>query len=138
MISNKEIWTIDNKKNHQNFINLTLDYSLFNIFHIQFTEVKKNLTSDKVAFSNIIYSTQYYSFNGLPLNMENDDDIREKIIKIEYDIIEHYKSYYFNNKTPCYELQNYISKKSKSTTILLKISGIWENRNQVGIMWKID
>jgi hypothetical protein len=123
-------------ENKKKFINLALDYSLFDIFYLQFTDVRKNLISDKVAFSNIIYSTQYYSLNGLFLNMENDNDILEKIIKIEYDIIEHYKSYYFNKKEPCYELQNYISK--NTTTVLLKISGIWENKNEIGIMWKID
>jgi hypothetical protein len=65
----------------------------------------------------------------------------ENFIQIEYDIIEYYKSYYCCEKEIVYslydELQIIKTKKYPNSKYVIKISGIWETRGQIGLSLKL-
>lgn len=88
-----------------------------------------------------------------------DLDVLHKLDKIEYEIIESYKTFFNNKKTSSYQLKSFfrdsviknnfalISNESILTTtnpfyiqtenaVILKISGIWETKSNLGINFK--
>jgi len=108
-------------------------------------------------FDNVIIdknmNKQYIQFN--PYSFHNQKIIKE-LINIENKILEYYKIYHSNNSksTNLLEKQLYSgnikiykeyidNKNNKSCKILqnknriLKISGVWENYNEIGLTYKL-
>jgi hypothetical protein len=129
---------------------IAIAIELFSINSVIFLNKKENkiLTG---TFSNIIYSTNDTIFNGIYLKLRNifgkinQDDIRE-LMKIEQSILKFYKKFYDIQKNTAYVIQecfcDFIYKaqkslmkpiKSEKSSLIFKISGIWETDEQIGI-----
>jgi hypothetical protein len=153
--------------NYVHYVNISHTISSFKTNCISFLNSKENNVMNGI-FSNIVYSDSNAVFSGihlkfpikeLILNTKHVDDIWkychfsqitnnliiESVIKIEYDIIEYYMSYYNIRKKPIYSLKNQL-KSGYFKTIndnkvcnhhILKISGVWETKNDIGLTVKI-
>ena len=144
------VYFLDTKKNIIMDGNFTkIIYSelsiTLNSIYIQFPIHKHNF--NKVLNKNII--------NFSLLNPVNINIIKE-LNRIEHDIIEYFKIYYKNNKNNVYSLKSQLKtgnvkiycENSGQTSLsltnniinpryIIKISGIWENMNSIGITYKI-
>ena len=144
------VYFLDTKKNIIMDGNFTkIIYSelsiTLNSIYIQFPIYKHNF--NKVHNKNII--------NFSLLNPANNNIIKE-LNRIEHDIIEYFKIYYKNNKNNVYSLKSQLKtgnvkiycENSGQTPLsltnniinpryIIKISGIWENMNSIGITYKI-
>ena len=133
----------------------------FDINNLFFMEQKKNIIMDGI-FTKILYSLHNYSILGLFFSFdikgvlsnnkffcfdinENNDKIN-KYIEMEKQILKHYK--FMNNisKTSVYILKNHLcqgylkvftKKETRNKRYVLKVSGIWETQNEVGITYKL-
>jgi len=142
---------------------LYLQPSQFHIQNIYFLEKKINMIMDGF-FTKFVWTNSFMTMNGLffklppcSVNYSNILTIdinshREWIYKlyvIEKQLLQYYQMY-FNiiNKTPVYTLKSQLQKGtmkyyrdietgSTNTVFYLKISGIWENQNEIGITFKI-
>ena len=144
---------------------VTVNIDSFDIYNIYFGDKQKNNIIDNCYFSNIYYSTHFYTLNNIvlsfkiELNTNNEHTglayfntksfenkkVFETIEKLEKIVLE----YYNQTKQECsfqYSLtqqleRGYIKlqvpKKLKTMDILLRISGIWENKNkEIGLIYK--
>jgi hypothetical protein len=155
-------------------MNIILDNNDFIIEHVFFLEKTNNVIIDGV-FSKIIISDEYFTMNGLFLNLpltvnENiainqynkqvinfDSHIQNnlllitKISEIENSIIHYYKRINENKKKTNLALTNQLfngyfkifrengipTKKMRSAKrYILKISGVWENKDEIGVSYK--
>jgi len=136
----------------QRTITIAVDISSFRIDNVFFLNKKRNkIFTGK--FSNIIYSNNDTTFNGIYLNVDilygkiNNNSMQE-LIQIERDILKYYKIFNNCNKNEVYSLKDsssdilskaqFILNRSFNSsnykkTFILKISGIWETENQIGI-----
>jgi hypothetical protein len=136
----------------------------YNENYIHFCEPIKNNIMYEGTFNRILYSTPYFSLNGVYLHIQliyclNDSssnknkcsyDIKSNIAvineikKIEMNILEHYSN---TTKTPQYKLYEQLmsgsiklhAKNNANTSnnkFILKISGIWETNNFYGLTYK--
>ena len=163
-------------------MNLSIHLNNYSLLNICFLDTKENIVMDG-NFTKIIYSNQWFTINGIYINLHFDsitvDKLmnkqylrfnpysfnNQKIIKdlaiIENNILEYYKEYYCNNSkiTNILEKQlssgnmkifkeyidyrnfnnknNYFSENNGEKRYILKISGIWENYNEIGITYKL-
>jgi hypothetical protein len=131
--------------------------------YVYFCEPIKNTIMNEGTFIRILYSTNTMVLNGIYLLIQLNDmtlekyynkikyifnivthkEIIEKIRKIEENVLK--KANVFN-KSPVFkiyeQLQNGCIKMFSDTipknngTIILKISGIWENNNNYGLTFK--
>jgi hypothetical protein len=143
---------------------LLLQPNQFTLASVSFLEKKVNMIMDGF-FSKLSYSDECMTMNGLfmeiPINilsysirniLQFDSNINKdwiyKLSLIEKQIIQYYMFFFgVSNKTPLYslkmQLQNgtikYYSplRRSDAVTYYIKISGIWENSNEIGITYKI-
>ncbi len=143
-----------------NFI-LTIDE--YNIKNVYFTDSLENTVMDDGIFSKILYSNSEITLNGIYLlcnfnnttvekishnkfkvswNKEKNIKLIEKIKLIENNLL---KKYGYENMS--LQLSNLVEnanfriftdneKLNSNTDFLLRISGIWENKNQCGITYK--
>jgi hypothetical protein len=121
-------------------------YLYFNIISHQIYSYNNNNNAN----NNLFY---------ININNYNNESLIKNLIKIEYEIIEKYKYLYKINKTSVYSLKNQLnsgnvkiyksaflflpnittsSSSTLSKTFVLKISGVWENKNSIGITYKIN
>jgi hypothetical protein len=157
-------------------MNIILESNQFNTENISFLEKKNNIIIHG-TFTKIIYSNELFSLNGLffyfPIEVDKIETIMNKtvvryhpymksnlsniqeIAKIEYDIIDFYKT-----MTNCHKKKsNILSRQMYSGslkvyrdfnrpleqedvaagmhTYVIKISGIWETEDDVGITYKV-
>ena len=143
-------------------MNLLLQTNNINESNIFFSEKKNNMIMNGY-FTKIIFSNKYMSMNGLfidfPIHTKNNiyknilifdiqinKDFIQKITTIEKQIIQYYMIFFgITNKTiVCNlksQLQNGYIKYYKNITsnhiYFIKISGIWESANEIGITFKI-
>lgn len=146
-------------------MNLAMKPSDFDISYVHFLDLKKNTIIDG-NYSKIVYKDPNVVFNGVYLyfrlychETNNDDEYKmcltsqnKEIIKsltvVEEQIIHLYKSLYKNTKYPVYALKTQLDSgylkayKSIESTVLsniyvLRITGIWENKKNIGIAYKI-
>jgi len=133
---------------------------------IKFLEKKNNNMMDG-DFTKIFYSDEYVTLNGFYVNFPivqtsgiintkqrpilQNMHIVNKFCDLEKQLIEMYKEYMICDKTPVYLLQqqlhngfvkvysnyNSIKPPSKMVTHAIKISGLWESGDSVGITYKI-
>jgi len=144
---------------------VTVDIDSLDVYNIYFGDKQKNNIIENCYFSNIYYSTQFYTLNNIvlhfkiELNTTNENTglaylntkspenkkIFQEILTLEKMILE----YYNQSKNECslqYNLlqqleRGYIKlqvpKKLKVMDILLRISGVWENKTKdIGLIYK--
>lgn len=130
------------------------DIDKYNNKNLFFMQPIKNTMINEGLFHKILYSNDIFTCNGLYIKMnfretkwlngrlifdiEPNQDIMNRIVEIEKHILDkidpnkraHYKIYE--------QIKNGNFKTSNSnSTIIIKISGVWENQNTLGISYKI-
>lgn len=147
-------------------MNIVLYMDSFNDDYINFLETKENMITNG-HFTKIIYSNSFFSMNGLyfffPINIKDinhnynktfvkfdiHQEINEKIISylsnIELSLLRLYDT--DNNKVhkPIFNQQlisGYVKIHTKgvinkNSRFIVKLSGLWENNNEIGITYKI-
>lgn len=154
-------------------MNIVLDIPQYNIFNLFFLEKKQNIIMDG-TFTKFIYSNQHFILNSLYLYFPIEIKYLEKtpikntirfhptcdkniqlineLSKIEFHIIEYYKSLYqctkaticllskqlYNGSLKVYSESHPSSfSKNYTTNYIIKISGVWETHDEVGITYKL-
>ena len=121
-------------------MNLVLDDKNYNVNNIFFYDPVKNTVMEESKFIRIIYSDENIILNGLYIKItikeNNTDLISEFIDNTENNILLRYN----NIKIKMFKLKDqlqYILKKNiLNTSIILKISGIWETEKLIGLTYK--
>ena len=120
-------------------MNLVLDYKKYNVNNIFFYDPVKNTVMDDSKFIRIIYSDVNIILNGLYLKiikLDNLDEILNDVNLIENNILAKYNNTKFKS-IKIKEQLNYIFKKNPNDNIfILKISGIWEMEQTIGVTYK--
>ena len=143
---------------------ITLDVSKYNAENVYFfAPVANNIIANSI-FTKMIYSTDSFIMNGiyilLPItdyNIEKrynknvysfqfDDAVKNRLVSIEGEMLANYKC---SNKTADIKLREHIqdnkvkisipmgeSSAYYKKTLIIKISGIWENAESYGITYK--
>jgi hypothetical protein len=110
-------------------------------------------------YTKIIYSTKYFTMNGIYLTFpivplciykniitfsEQSSDFLQSIEKIEKDCLDYYSFYFSIEKQPVYYLYQQLKngnikyyKETNGSQYYLKISGIWDTDYEYGITYKI-
>jgi hypothetical protein len=117
-------------------------------------------------FTKLVFTTPFMTMNGLfiqlpfhspSINYSNYlsiDTIKEKecihrLCVIEKQLLQYYQMFYNIRKIPIYTLKTQLQKgfikyyrdiqgySTKDCGFYLKISGIWENQNEIGMTYKI-
>ena len=160
-------------------MNLSIDLNNYSLINTFFLDTKENIIMEG-KFTKIIYSNQWFTINGIYINILLDSITIERIMnkqylqfnpysinnikiikelsKIENKILEYYNNYYSNNSktTNLLEkqlyngnikifkeyldnklLNNKLIEKNETKHYILKISGVWENYNEIGITYKL-
>lgn len=125
-------------------MNLVLDYNKYNVNNVFFYEPVKNTVMEDSKFIRIIYSDALIILNGLYLKINKTDkkktDNIDKLLKnielLEKNVLNKYNS----NKVKITKIKDhlqYLIKKNENLDIfILKISGIWETEQMIGITFK--
>lgn len=125
-------------------MNLVLDYNKYNVNNVFFYEPVKNTVMEDSKFIRIIYSDALIILNGLYLKINKTDkkktDNIDKLVKnielLEKNVLNKYNS----NKVKITKIKDhlqYLIKKNENFDIfILKISGIWETEQMIGITFK--
>lgn len=133
----------------------------FNIINLFFLDKKRNIVMNG-SFTKIMYSVRDVSFLGMFFDFPIDGSIMgskyynfnihenietiTRIINIEKQILDYYKTINEIDKNSVYVLKNNISqghlkvytkKEMKNKKYVLKISGVWETTNEIGITYKL-
>lgn len=120
-------------------MNLLLDSNNYNVNNLFFYEPVKNTVIDESKFIRIIYSDENIILNGLYLKIDiknnNTESILEYINNIENDILLKYSKLKIKIVKLKEQLQYFI-KKNTLNNIILKLSGIWETNNMIGLTYK--
>jgi hypothetical protein len=140
---------------------LTINLEDFSKYYLYFSNKIKNKIM-KGTFSKIKYSTPLFELNMIYINIplfflqqlnqisidKNNFVICEKMKSIEKDILDYYCYYFSINKVAKYKLFNNMTLNSqkiqknkndannKNELLLLKITGIWENDFEFGLIYK--
>lgn len=144
---------------------VTLDIETLDIYNIYFGEKQKNNVIQNCFFSNIYFSTLYYTLNNLVFFLEfelistcpqknqlffntnnaHNIQIMHHIQRIEKQLLTYYQKYTNENEVQ-YTLYQQLKKgyikmimhtNFKKTPLLLRISGIWENKQgEIGLIYK--
>lgn len=144
---------------------VTLNIDSFDIYNIYFGDKQKNNIIENCYFSNIYYSTQFYTLNNIVLHFKIDlntanentglaylntkstenEKVFEQIGKLEKLILNYYnqtkKEFTYQYSILQQLERGYIKlqvpKKLKTMDILLRISGVWENKkHEIGLIYK--
>jgi hypothetical protein len=145
-------------------MNIVSKLDNFNINNVFFLDPIENTVIDNSIFIKLIYSDPNISFNGIFLlcSFNNltyekiyskininwiktvyNSEIEDRIINIEKILLESYKS----EKKKVFLIKEFIKKRNikifaeqnknyVNNSILLRISGIWENETEYGIAYK--
>ena len=132
-------------------MNLVLDVTEISDNNIFFYDSVKNTVMNDSSFIRIIYSNRDIVLNGIyiKLNIDKDElnkistnELLNKFDNLEKKILNHYK----NEKSQINKLReqvnyninkiNNINAKDCTNNYLLKISGIWETDNSIGLTYK--
>lgn len=137
-------------------MNISLNLLEFDAHHIYFLPSIDNTVIKDSKFIRILYSTSFITLNNvcinIPINLSNisnnyyyfnpfeNVDVINKIINIEYKILERYAS----NKTKVFSIKEtleknnikIVSNRDEIKFFLLKVSGIWETDDSFGIAFK--
>lgn len=138
-------------------MNLVFEYNKFNIRDVFFNESVKNTIMDNSNFIRIIYSNKDFVLNGIYIKIDlyktiyshksnkiylNNDTMIQFVDKLETDILNKYNK---DNKQKLKKIKENIvylinklnsSQTHNSICYQLKISGIWETINTIGLTFK--
>lgn len=135
-----------------------------NIENISFLEKKKNIIMDG-KFTKIIYADTCVTMSGLYTNVPisyttsdsniiyisntlNNINTIKALVDFEYNLLEYYKHLHNIYKNVIYNINNQLiigkiklyreqyGQSDNKMKIILKISGIWESGNEIGITYK--
>jgi hypothetical protein len=140
---------------------LVTSFNQFNDFYIYFCDSIKNTVMVDGIYTRILYSSPSVVLNGIYISFTFKDVECEKYynkFKLNFDTIKNESSInsiknieelilkkYNSTKTPqfklcdqlnCGNIKLFNSFNTKQLTMLLKISGIWENANNYGLTFK--
>ena len=140
---------------------LVTSFKQFNDFYIYFCDSIKNTVMVDGIYTRILYSSPSVVLNGIYISFTFKDVECEKYynkFKLNFDISKNETSInaiknieelilkkYNSTKTPqfklgeqlnCGNIKLFNSFNTKQLTMLLKISGIWENANNYGLTFK--
>ena len=132
-------------------MNLVLDITEISDNNIFFYDSVKNTVMNNSSFIRIIYSNSDIILNGIYIKLNIDkselnkifsNELLNKFDNLEKKILNHYK----NDKLQINKLReqliyninkiNNINVKDSINNYLLKISGIWETDNNIGLTYK--
>ena len=132
-------------------MNLVLDITEISDNNIFFYDSVKNTVMNNSSFIRIIYSISDIILNGIYIKLNIDkselnkifsNELLNKFDNLEKKILNHYK----NDKLQINKLReqliyninkiNNINVKDSINNYLLKISGIWETDNNIGLTYK--
>ncbi len=118
-------------------MNLVIDELKYELNNIFFYEPIKNTVMEDSNFIRIIYSDENIILNGLYIKIENFLKSANNLDQLESNILDKYNMI----KKKVIKLKehlNYILKKSinNNNIYVLKISGIWETENCIGLTFK--
>ena len=121
-------------------MNLVLDNNTYNVNNIFFYDAVKNTVMDDSKFIRIIYSDENIILNGLYLKILLKDGEIDRASEFVDNIENNILCKYNNTKVKITklkdQLQYIIKKNSVNNMIILKISGIWETDNLIGLTYK--
>ena len=119
-------------------MNLVLDNNNYNINNIYYYDAVKNTVMDDSKFVRIIYSDSNIILNGIYLKLEvnNITENNNFIQELENQILKKYNNKKMISNKLYDQIQHYI-KKYNNTVLILKISGIWETENMLGLTYKL-
>jgi hypothetical protein len=136
-------------------MNLVLDPNLYDDKGLYFYEPVKNTVMDESSFIRILYSNCDLILNGIYIKIDIDKNIYLKrpikfsstneaalafVENLENNILQTYNSKKISSKKIKEQLIYLISKihstSSTDTSYILKISGIWETINTIGLTFK--
>lgn len=146
-------------------MNVLLIPNQFKKEHIYFYEPIENTIMDNSKFIKIIYSTEDVILNGVYLlinlhiiskesyfnkmkygfDLNNNKELLNSIYNIEEQILQKYN---INNKIKKLNIYEYLNSGSikiypspesikNSNNFILKISGVWENKKEYGLTFKL-
>lgn len=121
-------------------MNIIIDVNSFSINSTFFYDPIKNNIIDNSNFVRLIYSDKNLILNGLYLQIILDNQFDSSRFSNELETIENSILTKYNstiekmNKIKVQFL--YILKYIKHNRLILKISGIWENNNKIGLTFK--
>jgi len=133
-------------------MNLLLDLKNVSVTNVYFMETKPNMLFDGI-FTKINYCDEFFTMYGIYVSVpveivsyakpKIDTNVLNAVLKLESDILKMYaKSKPIGYKIT-YKLAEFLQTKftvspiSGEKTNCLKISGIWENRNnEIGLSFK--
>ena len=150
---------------HKEDMFLLLQPNDFLIQNIYFLEKKANMIMDGF-FTKIIFTNSFMTMNGIYLKLtiqkspfktpsyflqfdtNSHKELITRISNIEKQILLYYSIFYGIQKTHVYHLRTQLQQGSikyyrslynddKNTEYYLKISGVWENQNEIGITFKL-
>ena len=147
-------------------MNLILTHDKYNINHIYYSDSIKNTVIENSDFAKVLFSNDDLYLNGVYLlinfhdvsmetyynkykciiNTEKNINMFKFLYKLEHDILHKYnthknKKLIIHNQLKQGNIKLFIensnvSKKYNSVQFLLKISGIWDKGNEIGLTYK--
>lgn len=136
-------------------MNLVLEPNIYNVNCIYFYEPVKNTVMDESSFIRILYSNSDLILNGIYIKIDVDKNIYSKrptkstnkndvtlafVEELENNILQAYNAEKRCAKKIKDQLIYLITKthltNSSDTSYILKISGIWETANTIGLTFK--
>jgi hypothetical protein len=147
-------------------MNLILSHDKYNINHIYYSDSIKNTVIENSDFAKVLFSNDDLYLNGVYLlinfhdvsmetyynkykciiNTEKNINMFKFLYKLEHDILHKYnthknKKLIIHNQLKQGNIKLFIedsnvSKKYNSVQFLLKISGIWDKGNEIGLTYK--
>jgi hypothetical protein len=105
---------------------VVLPASDYNAAHLFFAPTVKNTILEKGLFTRILYSSHYFTTNGVYLK----DFTRQTLKQLETDVLTAFRT----PKTKCITLS--VLPQSCWAGKTLAVSGIWETETSVGLAFK--
>jgi len=107
-----------------------VDLNIYNKNHIYFLEPKPNLLIQG-TFTKMIYTGEDFTINGIYLYNTLNENLLETF---ETEVLDHYAKHTNTSKEPTKHVLTSPHKRSSSQ--ILKLSGVWENETNYGLTCK--
>ena len=123
---------------YQQKMNLLLDLKTICTANVFFMETKPNMLFDGI-FTKINYCEEFFTMYGIYINVSADDFTQSTLIKLESELLSIYGKSKSPSSKPILKLAEHLQSKftAKDKINCLKISGIWENKNnEYGLSFK--
>tara|TARA_B100000963_G_C22507322_1_gene616629 strand:+ start:519 stop:881 length:363 start_codon:yes stop_codon:yes gene_type:complete len=116
-------------------MNILLDIDNIDEKYIFFQDAIKNTVINNSNFVRILYSSSEFTLTNIHIkfNLRKNPEILYKIINLERNILNLFNC----NCNHSFKLKDQLAINNNSKDTILKISGIWENENSIGITSKL-